>query len=100
MASSAKRRINQGAATTLATTAARGITVAGAWLMLPLRYAQGQHENETCMPYLTDDPIDTAALVRKAVRPSDGAYVVFEGIVRNHHEGHAVESIFYDAYRP
>ena len=52
------------------------------------------------MPYLTDDPIDTAALIRRVVRPSDGAYVVFEGIVRNHHEGHAVESIFYDAYRP
>jgi len=34
------------------------------------------------------------------MRPSDGAYVLFEGVVRNHHEGHAVESIFYDAYRP
>lgn len=34
------------------------------------------------------------------MRASDGAYVLFEGVVRNHHEGHAVESIFYDAYRP
>jgi molybdopterin synthase catalytic subunit len=34
------------------------------------------------------------------MRPSDGAYVLFEGVVRNHHEGKAVESIFYDAYRP
>lgn len=34
------------------------------------------------------------------MRPSDGAYVLFEGVVRNHHEGRAVESIFYDAYRP
>jgi molybdopterin synthase catalytic subunit len=34
------------------------------------------------------------------MRSSDGAYVLFEGIVRNHHEGRAVESIFYDAYRP
>ena len=34
------------------------------------------------------------------MRPSDGAYVLFEGIVRNHQEGKAVESIFYDAYRP
>jgi len=25
---------------------------------------------------------------------------MFEGIVRDHHEGKAVESIFYDAYRP
>lgn len=52
------------------------------------------------MTYLTDDPIDAAALVRTVMRPTDGAYVLFEGVVRNHHEGKAVESIFYDAYRP
>ena len=50
--------------------------------------------------YLTDDPIDTRALLARVMRSSDGAYVLFEGVVRNHHEGHAVESIFYDAYRP
>jgi molybdopterin synthase catalytic subunit len=50
--------------------------------------------------YLTDAPIDPQALVRSVVRRSDGAYVLFEGIVRDHHQGHAVESIFYDAYRP
>ena len=52
------------------------------------------------MPYLTDDPIDPRALVSSVMRDSDGAYVLFEGVVRNHHEGKAVESIFYDAYRP
>ncbi|HEX3577671.1 MAG TPA: molybdenum cofactor biosynthesis protein MoaE [Thermoanaerobaculia bacterium] len=52
------------------------------------------------MSYLTDDPIDAAALVKRVMRLSDGAYVLFEGVVRNHHEGKAVESIFYDAYRP
>jgi molybdopterin synthase catalytic subunit len=52
------------------------------------------------LKYLTDDPIDSRALVREILRPSDGAYVLFEGVVRNHHEGRAVESIFYDAYRP
>lgn len=52
------------------------------------------------MPYLTDEPIDPRALVARVVRPSDGAYVLFDGVVRNHHEGKAVESIFYDAYRP
>jgi molybdopterin synthase catalytic subunit len=51
------------------------------------------------MNYLTDAPIDTAALVQRVLRPSDGAYVLFEGVVRNHHEGHAVESILYEAYR-
>jgi molybdopterin synthase catalytic subunit len=39
-------------------------------------------------------------MVKSAMRPSDGSYVLFEGVVRNHHEGRAVESIFYDAYRP
>ena len=52
------------------------------------------------MPYLTDDPIDPRALVERVMRKSDGAYVLFEGVVRNHHEGRSVESIFYDAYRP
>ena len=50
--------------------------------------------------YLTDDAIDPQALVRSVMRRSDGAYVLFEGVVRDHHQGHAVESIFYDAYRP
>ena len=50
--------------------------------------------------YLTDDPIDPLALVRRVVRPSDGAYVLFDGVVRDHAEGKRVESIFYDAYRP
>jgi molybdopterin synthase catalytic subunit len=50
--------------------------------------------------YLTDDPIDPRALVESVMRHSDGAYVLFEGVVRDHHEGKAVESIFYDAYRP
>jgi molybdopterin synthase catalytic subunit len=52
------------------------------------------------MSYLTDDAIDTDALVARTVRASDGAHVVFAGVVRNHHQGKAVESIFYDAYRP
>jgi molybdopterin synthase catalytic subunit len=52
------------------------------------------------MSYLTDAEIDTRDLVRRAMRPSDGACVVFEGVVRNHHDGHSVDSIFYDAYRP
>jgi molybdopterin synthase catalytic subunit len=52
------------------------------------------------MTYLTDDPIDPRALVASVMRRSDGAYVLFEGVVRDHHEGRAVESIFYDAYRP
>ena len=52
------------------------------------------------MTYLTDDPIDPRALVERVMRRSDGAYVLFEGVVRDHHDGRHVESIFYDAYRP
>ncbi|HUP48746.1 MAG TPA: molybdenum cofactor biosynthesis protein MoaE [Thermoanaerobaculia bacterium] len=52
------------------------------------------------MRYLTDEAIDSAALRRSTLRPSDGACVVFEGVVRNHHEGKQVESILYEAYRP
>src|SRR5437762_11816203 len=52
------------------------------------------------MSYLTDAPIDSRELAKGVMRSSDGAYVVFEGVVRNHHDGKRVESIFYDAYRP
>ena len=52
------------------------------------------------MKHLTEDPIDARTLVQRVFRNSDGAYVLFEGVVRNHHDGKAVESIFYDAYRP
>jgi molybdopterin synthase catalytic subunit len=52
------------------------------------------------MSYLTDKPIDSQTLVKRVMRASDGACVVFEGVVRDHHEGKRVESIFYDAYRP
>ena len=52
------------------------------------------------MSYLTDHPIDAQALVKRVMRDSDGAYVLFEGVVRNHHDGKAVESIINDAYRP
>ncbi|HEY0787000.1 MAG TPA: molybdenum cofactor biosynthesis protein MoaE, partial [Thermoanaerobaculia bacterium] len=55
----------------------------------------------TAFRYLTDDPIDIRDVIAAAgPRASDGAHVVFAGVVRDHHEGHAVESIFYDAYRP
>ena len=49
--------------------------------------------------YLTDEPIRTEELVREVMRDSDGACVTFSGVVRNHHRGRSVVSIFYDAYR-
>lgn len=50
--------------------------------------------------YLTDAAIDRDRLIREVMRTSDGALVVFEGVVRDRHEGRAVESILYEAYRP
>ncbi len=50
--------------------------------------------------YLTDQPLDRDGMVDAVTRTSDGAVVVFEGVVRNHHQGRAVESILYEAYRP
>ena len=52
------------------------------------------------MQYLTDDPLDRQALIESVMRHSDGALVVFSGVVRNHHKGRSVVSITYEAYRP
>ena len=52
------------------------------------------------MSFFTQDPIDSAALARSVLRPADGATIMFEGVVRNHNEGKAVESIDYEAYLP
>lgn len=49
---------------------------------------------------LTDAPIDLAALVASTQRDADGAVALFAGAVRDHHEGRAVRSIVYEAYRP
>ncbi len=49
--------------------------------------------------YLTDEPIDTQAMIDDVMRASDGALALFAGVVRDHHEGKAVTEIYYDAYR-
>lgn len=45
---------------------------------------------------LTDSPIDTAALRRRLQSPGAGALAVFEGWVRNHHEGREVARLEYE----
>jgi molybdopterin synthase catalytic subunit len=50
--------------------------------------------------YLTNGPIDAQDLATQVMRKSDGACVVFEGVVRNHHHGKPVQSIVYEAYTP
>jgi molybdopterin synthase catalytic subunit len=54
----------------------------------------------TSVTHLTDDAIDREALIADVMRDSDGALVLFEGVVRDRHEGRAVTEIVYEAYRP
>ncbi|HYX20612.1 MAG TPA: molybdenum cofactor biosynthesis protein MoaE [Thermoanaerobaculia bacterium] len=51
------------------------------------------------MPYLTDAPIDLAALLREA-RSGDGALCLFVGVVRDRNEGRPTVAIQYEAYGP
>lgn len=50
------------------------------------------------MAYLTSAPIDQAALVERVSAPEHGAVATFLGVVRDHHEGRAVERLEYSAY--
>lgn len=47
---------------------------------------------------LTTQTIDAAALRASLQRPAAGALVVFEGWVRNHHQGRAVTRLDYEAF--
>ena len=49
---------------------------------------------------LTERPIDTATVVRRVAAKGRGAVLVFEGRVRDRHEGREVTHLDYDAYRP
>jgi len=51
------------------------------------------------MAYLTDSPIDVAALLGEA-RSGDGALCLFVGVVRDHNEGRETVAIQYEAYGP
>ncbi len=47
---------------------------------------------------LTKDPIDIVAQRNSLIDPSCGAFVAFEGRVRNHHHGADVLGLEYEAY--
>jgi molybdopterin synthase catalytic subunit len=47
---------------------------------------------------VTRDPIDTAGLLRRVRSDADGAVLIFAGVVRDHHEGRAVEALAYEVY--
>ena len=48
---------------------------------------------------VVDGPIDEVATRAHVQRPENGAVLMFHGVVRNHHEGKAVERIDYHGYR-
>lgn len=54
--------------------------------------------NETPLYLVTPAELDPRALRDAVVTPESGACVVFEGVVRNHHEGRAVQRVEYEAY--
>ena len=52
------------------------------------------------MEHVTEAPIDLNRQLLETQHPGAGAYVVFGGTVRDHHEGREVAAIAYSAYRP
>ena len=47
---------------------------------------------------LVEDQIDRQTLVEKFSDPTCGAFVSFEGWVRNHHDNRPVSHLFYESY--
>ena len=50
------------------------------------------------MYLLTRECIDTKSIADELKKPEDGAFVLFEGIVRNNSEGKSVRFLEYDGY--
>ena len=61
---------------------------------------QGGAGARTAHFLVTADPLDRDALRALVLTPASGAVVLFEGVVRNHHQGHAVLRLEYEAYEP
>lgn len=54
--------------------------------------------NETPRFLVTHEVLNVMAIRDAVMTPASGAVVVFEGVVRNHHEGRAVDHLEYEAY--
>jgi molybdopterin synthase catalytic subunit len=48
---------------------------------------------------ITEERIEVETLLREVATSSDGAFLLFLGIVRDHHEGRQVSGLVYEAYR-
>lgn len=58
----------------------------------------GAEEDSGPRVFLTEEPIDAAALVSALKQDEDGAVVVFDGIVRNQTRGRRTLYLFYEVY--
>ena len=47
---------------------------------------------------VVEGPLDPASLLGESLTPDDGAALLFWGVVRNHHDGRAVDHLEYRAY--
>ena len=50
--------------------------------------------------FLTDSPLDLAVLVAEVAADDRGGIASFIGMVRDHHQGRAVQALEYSAYAP
>ena len=72
-----------------------GDTVA---LIPPISGGAPASANETPKYLVTHEVLNVAAIRDAVTTPASGAVVVFEGVVRNHHEGRDVLRLEYEAY--
>ena len=49
---------------------------------------------------ISEDPLDVSSLSEGLKHPGGGAFVTFEGRVRNHNDGQSVVALDYQAYKP
>ena len=61
--------------------------------------AGGGREISATPVLVTPEPLDASSLRELVRSDASGAVVIFEGIVRDHHEGRAVERLEYESYR-
>jgi len=52
------------------------------------------------MVLLSSEPLNAQTAIDAVLTDSDGAYVLFVGVTRNHARGRAVTGLEYDAYKP
>jgi molybdopterin synthase catalytic subunit len=67
-------------------------------LIPPISGGAAGSVNETPYCLVTTEELQPRALRDRVMTAASGAAIVFEGVVRNHHDGHAVERLEYEAY--